>query len=279
MTHRAPMGNGLRPQGERDAATAAPELSVLIISHGHSHCLHRCLASLGPALHGVAAEVLLLDNLGGDLLRDMPPLSYPIRYFANHEPAGFAANANRLTREARAPRVLLLNPDTAYAEGALPELLSWLDDHPQAGLVGCRLLNEDNSLQRSCRRFPSPAVFLLRGLGVDRWPWQPKFYRQRMMEGRLPCSPTVVDWVFGAFLLYRRDQYLDLGGMDEGFYLYYEDVDLARRLQKAGLATIYYPPLAFHHIHLRTSARRPLGQTWRWHALSAWRYFMKHGFF
>lgn len=255
------------------------QLSVLIVSHGHTDCLPRCLRSLGNVLSQVKAEILLLDNLGGDLTKLVPPLPCPVRLFSNKKPAGYASNANQLTREAAAPLVLLLNPDTSYAEGRLDELLEWMSRHQETGLVGCRLLNEDGSLQASFRRFPSLLIFLLRGIGIDSWSWKPAFYRQRMMEGTVFEKPEVVDWMFGAFLLYRKNQYLSMGGMDEAFHMYYEDVDLARRYLSAGLTSVYYPLLSFFHIHLRSSACQPLGQTWRWHVRSAFRYFMKSGCF
>jgi GT2 family glycosyltransferase len=138
------------------------------------------------------------------------------------------------------------------------------------------LVNADGSFQQNYRRFPTLPVIVSRALGADHWPWRPRFYRWRMMQGVEFKCPTPVDWVFGAFMLVRRDCFTAVGGMDAGFNLYYEDVDLCYRLRERGLRTVYYPELQFTHHHMRTSARRPLGQAWRWHVHSAYRILRKH---
>jgi GT2 family glycosyltransferase len=91
-------------------------------------------------------------------------------------------------------------------------------------------------------------------------------------------APHPVDWVFGAFMLMRRTDFERLGGMDEGFRLYYEDVDLCYRFRRAGLATYLFPGIQFVHAHARTSAKQPFGRSWRWHVESAARYFWKSGY-
>jgi GT2 family glycosyltransferase len=98
-----------------------------------------------------------------------------------------------------------------------------------------------------------------------------------MMHNVTFDRPTPVDWVFGAFMLIRHDHFGAVGGMDPGFVLYYEDVDLCYRLRERGLRTVFYPDLQFAHRHQRTSARRPFSQAWRWHVGSAFRILRKHG--
>jgi GT2 family glycosyltransferase len=174
--------------------------------------------------------------------------------------------------------LLFLNPDTAYQSGSLSGALDYMDKTRQTAVMGCRLLNSDGTTQQSFRRFPTTAVILARGLGADRWSRRPGFYEQRMMAGHVLDEPTEVDWVFGAFMLARRAHFGAVGGMDVGYRLYYEDVDLCFRLRQRGFRTVYYPALVFLHHHARTSARRPFGRLWRWHLRSAFRFLTKHGF-
>jgi hypothetical protein len=98
------------------------------------------------------------------------------------------------------------------------------------------------------------------------------------MEGIRFEDIAEVDWVFGAFMLTRRDRFLAVGGMDEQFYLYYEDVDLCYRFRQRGWRTFYFPNVTVVHRHARSSASKPLGQAWRWHLRSACRFFWKHGY-
>ena len=254
--------------------TGQPELSVVVISHRHEALLPRCIGSLAPALAGIATEIVVIDNLqAGGAAAALADL--PARVVANATPVGFAANVNRGAAETNGRHLLFLNPDTEYSAGRLAEAIAFLEDRPEVGLLGCTLLDEDGTPQQNFRRFPSPAIPLARGLGAERWPWQPAWYRRGMMDGVRGDAPFPVDWIFGAFLLMRRADFTRVGGMDCGYRLYYEDVDLAWRLRRAGLATWVFPALRFIHDHQRSSARRPFSQAWRWHVRSAFRYFTR----
>lgn len=252
--------------------SGAPDLSVIVVSHGHEAMLPRCLASLGPALDGISAELLVVDNLPGGRAAEALAGS-PARVIRNAVPAGFSANLNRGAAATTGRHLLFLNPDTEHRAGRLADAIHLLGEQPEVGLLGCTLLGEDGAPQQSFRRFPSPAVPIARGFGADRWPWRPDWYERAMMATATRSdAPFPVDWVFGAFLLMRRGDFARIGGMDEGYRLYYEDVDLAWRLRRAGLATWVFPGLRFLHAHQRSSAKRPFSRAWRWHVGSALRY-------
>ena len=254
--------------------TGAVDLSVIIVSHGHEDMLPACIGSLLGALEGLTFEIVAIDNLPlGRLSAALAGLPVSIR--SNARPIGFAANVNQGVRASAGRNLLVLNPDTRHEAGRLADALAFLDSRSDVGIVGCTLLNADRTRQQSYRRFPSLAIFLARGFGADNWPWKPGFYRHGMMEGVAPHAPHAVDWVFGAFMLMRRHDFGRLGGMDERFRLYYEDVDLCYRYREIGLSTWVYPALSFVHVHLRHSAKRPLSASWRWHVGSAARYFWK----
>jgi GT2 family glycosyltransferase len=254
-------------------------LSVVIISHGHEAMLPGCLSSLRPALAGIDCEILVRDNLpGGAAERVLRPSWPSVRYHTNTQPAGLSENMNRAAEAARGRFLMFLNPDTEYRSGDVARAVAWLAAHDDVGVLGCRLLNEDGSVQQSYRRFPTLPVILCRGFGADRWVRKPAFYRWRMMLDECPEEPTPVDWVFGAFILIRAEHFRAVGGMDRDFRLYYEDVDLCYRLRRQRLRAVLYPDLRFAHLHMRGSAANPFGRAWRWHLASAIRFLGKHGY-
>lgn len=230
-------------------------------------------------MEGLSAEVLLVDNLANaDFDASVGPLGCPVRIERNRVPKGLAANVNSAARAARGRFLLLLNPDTAFRAGRLREAIAFMEREPVAGVVGCKLVNSDGTVQRSCRRFPTVPVVVARSLGADRWPWRPGFYRHRLMEDERLDGIVRVDWVFGAFMLVSRAAFAELGGLDERFYLYYEDVDLCYRLRRRGLETFYFPGIEVLHHWQRDSAGLPLGSNWRRHVRSMCRFFWKHGY-
>ncbi len=260
--------------------TPARDLSVIIVSHGHEALLPACLRSLGPALEGLSAEILLVDNLPrGGLGPVVAGAGMPVRVFANVRPQGLSANVNLAAAHSAAAFLLILNPDTEHRAGMIADALRFLAAHPEIGMLGCTLLNPDGTPQQSFRRFPNPGFLLARALGAEHWPWQPEFYQRGLMEGERRDIPHPVDWVFGAAMLLRRSVFDAVGGMDERYRLYYEDVDLAWRLRRAEWRTWVFTGLWFVHAHQRTSARRPFSRTWWWHLRSAVRFLWqaRHG--
>ena len=236
--------------------------------------LPRCIASLAPALAGLHAEILVLDNLGrGGARAALAGLDATA--LDNARPAGFAANVNRVAAQACGRYLLVLNPDTEHADGLLSQAIAFMDARPGIGVLGCRLLDSGGGVQQSFRQFPSLPFLLARGLQIDHWPWQPAFYRRRMMTGAGTDTPHPADWVFGACMLLRTAEFRGLGGFDPAFRLYYEDVDLCRRYRAAGLETWVYPGVRFRHLHARASAHAPFSRIWLWHIGSAVRYFTK----
>ncbi|MBN2374999.1 MAG: glycosyltransferase family 2 protein [Sedimentisphaerales bacterium] len=255
------------------------DLSVVIVSHGHEGLLGDCVGSLLGGLEGLKAEILVLDNLGGQAVEAVVSgIDARVNCFGNAEPQSLSQNVNEMAAKSRGKFLLMLNPDTVYQSGALKDALAYLESDTKTGILGCRLLNMDGTVQPSCRQFPTLPVVMLRGFGVDRWPWRPRFYRKRVMDTLDYDKQQLVDWIFGAFILVRREEYLRLGGMDQGYRLYYEDVDLCYRYRKAGLRTGYFPGVSFMHKHMRTSAKVPFGRHWRWHVSSVMRYFREQGY-
>jgi len=216
-------------------------LLVVIINYRTADLTLDCLHSLAgeaAALPGLRAVVVDSASADGSAERLSAAIdSYPWATFLPlAENRGFAASNNAAIGPALAaahpPRyILLLNPDTAVRPGAIRELLRFIEAHPEVGLAGPRLENPDGAPQRSAFRFPSVLGELEDGarLGV----------LTRLLAGRAVAPPTPgepcrTDWLSGAGLLVRREVFDAIGLFDEGYFLYFEEVDFCRRAAAAG---------------------------------------------
>ncbi|MDN5785910.1 sugar transferase [Pseudorhodobacter sp.] len=258
------------------------DLSILIVSHGHGELVRQCLESLqGGALQGLAHEIIVTDNRNeGGFLDQIGGPRPGLVVQSNDKPMGFGANMNQAAGRARGRILLLLNPDTAFHEGSIAEAIAWLEADTARGVVAARLLNADLTEQRNFRHFPTMAVTLARGLRADGWRWRPRFYRKSLLEDTVQDGPTRVDWVYGSFILIRASTFRALGGFDEGYFMYYEDVDLCLRLARSGVGCFVYPELSFVHHHQRDSAQTGKNPLRKHHIQSFLRYLKRsHAYF
>jgi hypothetical protein len=198
-----------------------------------------------------------------------------VQFIVREDNGGFAAGVNLGVAATRAPFVMLLNPD-AVLEGPVPAALeSWLTAHARVGVVGPRVLNVDGSVQPTARRFPGIST-----LFGGRSTWLTKrlpnnWFSRRNLIGRDTATAIDVDWVSGACLLTRRDLFQRLEGLDESFFMYWEDADYCRRAASAGFRSSYLPSVAVRHIG-GVSAQHNLEQAIRGFHRSAFRLYWKH---
>jgi N-acetylglucosaminyl-diphospho-decaprenol L-rhamnosyltransferase len=254
-----------------------PDVSVIVVSHNHAAYLKRCLDSLKPRAQRVNTEVFVVDNRSTDRTAELVETGYPwVRLIENTRRQGFAANNNRAIRESGGRHALLLNPDTEMLPGALDRLVAYMDREPRVGLCGPQLVYPDGRVQLSCRRFPTLSSVLARRTPLRAWLRNSDINRRHLMADADHASSRKVDWLLGACLMVRRELLLTVGLMDEGYYLYVEDIDWARRAWKAGWEVTYYPDARVIHHHLAKSDRVLLsGYSWH-HVRSMWRYYRKH---
>jgi GT2 family glycosyltransferase len=198
-----------------------------------------------------------------------------VRLLAEAGNRGFGAGVNLAARCARAPRLLLLNPDAVLDAPITPALGAYLDAHPRVGVVGPRIVDADGTLQASARRFPGVSTLAGgRSTWLTRaWPGNP--VSRRNLLAAEDGGPRAVDWVSGACLLIRREAFESVGGFDEGFFLYWEDADLCRRLAARGWATHYLPDVVVRHAAGRSSRHARTRAQVAFHR-SVYRYFRKH---
>ncbi len=244
------------------------DLTVAIVSFNSREDLRACLASL-PA----GVETRVVDNGSGDGSADMVRAEFPgVALIANRSNRGFAAACNQALRGARGRYCLLLNPDTVVPPGSLEEMVRFLDVHPRAAAAGCRLLNPDGSLQPSVRSFPTPAAALgeftiLKRFGLFRTALR-RYRREDFDYNR----ESRIEQPMGAALFLRRESWEAAGGMDEGYFLYLEEVDLCRRLAAAGGEIWYAPRPAI--VHAGGKSTGPSGAFAAFHLLRGYcRYF------
>jgi N-acetylglucosaminyl-diphospho-decaprenol L-rhamnosyltransferase len=198
------------------------------------------------------------------------------RLIVNERPAGFGANVNRGVAETRSEFVVIANPDTEPAPDAVAVLVDFASAGSHRGIVGPQLRYPDGRWQPSRRRFPTVTGTLVRRTPL-RYLARP-FERQRdhyLLDER-PTEPVPADWMLAAFLLLRREMFDELGGFDEGFRLYGEDIELCYRAAKAGWERWYVPAAVVTHSYAAEIDRRLLTRRTLWHWRGIARFVRKH---
>jgi len=213
--------------------------AVAIVNYNTRDHLRECLETVLPQR---PAEIVVVDNDSSDGSVEMMRERFPNVRLIQAENRGYGAAANLAFAASSAPYVLLLNTDTLLRPGALEALVEYLDDNPQAGVVGPRLLNPDGSLQPSCFPFPSPLNVLLVGATLGRILFRPiPILRERFLRTWSHDGARVVPWVRGAAMCMRREAFRSVNGFDDSFFLYYEETDLCLRTSRAGWQTHFAP--------------------------------------
>jgi len=231
-----------------------PDVSIVILNWNTRDLLLECLKAVEANTDGLAVEVLVVDNASTDdsvscVRRDFPHL----RIVVSPTNLGFAAGNNLGARETTGRYILLLNTDAFLRPGALGRLVGLLDSQLRAGLCGARLLNPDGSFQASYTSFPTLTreFLILSGLG--------RLFFGSHFPSHGPdraAGPRQVDYVEGACLLVRPEAFWQVGGLDSGFFMYAEEVDLCMALHRAGWSVWYHPEAEVVHLGGASSAER-----------------------
>ncbi|MBK6937406.1 MAG: glycosyltransferase [Chitinophagaceae bacterium] len=225
------------------------DLSVIIVNYNVKHFLEQCLHSVQKAIMGLKAEIIVVDNGSSDnSLEYLQPKFESVQFISNKENIGFAKACNQGLAASTGKHVLFLNPDTIVAEDSFTKSLSFLAAHPNAGGLGIKMLDGSGRfLKESKRSFPSPLTSLYKLFGLARlFPRSKTFARYHL--GHLDENKNhEVDVLAGAYMLMKREVPDAVGGFDEAFFMYGEDVDLSYRLQKAGYKNYYFSESSIIH--------------------------------
>jgi N-acetylglucosaminyl-diphospho-decaprenol L-rhamnosyltransferase len=254
---------------------APPDISVIIVSWNTRALLHDCLTSIEATRGPLAVEVIVVDSASSDGTVEMLRNEFPwVIALPQPDNVGFTRGNNIGLARATGRLLFLLNPDTVLLDGCLPGLAGFLGAHPEAGIAGPHTLNPDGTHQPTRRRFPT----VLTGLFESTWlqPLAPKrildhyYVRDAANDAVVP-----VDWVQGSALMARREVYEHIGGLDERFVMYSEELDWCRRAKTAGFG-VYYVGTA-RMIHHGGQSTAQTGTRSQIHfQQSKVRYFAKH---
>lgn len=238
-----------------------PDLEVVIVSHGASDLLARCLGSLREYPATLPMRVTVVDSGSLDETPDMVEHDFPEVRLLRRENIGFSAANNVVLDEVAAKDgarlVLLLNPDTEVSEGSLDAAVSRIDAEDSIGMVGIRLVTESGDLDHACKRsFPSPLSAVGHFSGIGRLPKAPQALSSYRATSLGEFEAGDIDAVNGAFMLVRREALLDVGPLDEGYWLYMEDLDWCRRFHEEGWRVFYEPAGTALHVKGGSSPKR-----------------------
>jgi len=226
-----------------------PDVSVIVVSFNTREILRQCLQSVVEEARTLDAEIIVVDNGSTDGSPEMVEVDFPqIVLLRSQINLGFAEGNNVALRQARGRYFVLLNSDAFFVPGALAQAIRHMDANPAAGLGGSRLIGRDGSSQPSSRSFHSIVgdAIVLTGLAA-KFPRSKLFGRfDRTWADQNEAAP--VDWVPGAFTILRPSALERVGYFDPSFFLYYEEVDLCRRMKRAGIPVWYWPDIVVVHI-------------------------------
>jgi N-acetylglucosaminyl-diphospho-decaprenol L-rhamnosyltransferase len=238
---------------------SAMDLETIVISHGAEALLRRCLASLREhPPTGAGMRVTVVDSGSRDGTPEMVAREFPEVRLLRRGNIGFSAANNLVLRESEADAVLLLNPDTEVYAGTLDAALARLWADPRTGMVGAKLVLESGELDHACKRsFPTPLSALAHFTGVGRAEGSSAALSQYRATELGDDEPGEVDAVNGAFMLCRAEAIREVGLLDEGYWLYMEDLDWCHRFWDAGWKVFYEPAgVALHVKGASSGARR-----------------------
>jgi len=230
-------------------STPSFDLSVSVVSYRTPELLAECLKALDSERGSLSMQVTVVDNASGDSSPDLVAARFPwVRLIRNDRNVGFGAAHNQAQRDVDARHLLVLNSDTRVAPGALRTLVDYLDQHPKVAIIGPLLRHPDGVHQPSRRRFPGVRTFFSESTQLQRFfPHNPELDRYYLAD--LPDDgEQEVDWLVGACLAVRARTAADLGLFDERFFLYSEELDLARRYRAAGWQVVYLPAAEVQHV-------------------------------
>lgn len=235
-----------------------PDVSVVIVNWNTRELLHQTLTTLYRETTGTSFETIVVDNGSADGSADMVHQYWPqVCLLGNPTNQGFAVGNNLGFRRCQGRYVLVLNSDMIILPSTISGMAGFLDEHPDAGCVGCRHLNEDGSLQRSMDSFPCILNDFLSYTELYRLRCLMPFLRKRFPWWSDHDTLREVDWVNGSCMMVRREVIDQTGGLDEGFFIYAEEIDWCYRMREAGWHIYFTPDAQVIHLGGKAMDRVP----------------------
>ncbi len=249
------------------------DLSIIIVSWRVRDLLQKCLRSIYQNTTGLKFEVFVVDNNSLDGTIEMVQNEFPqVELIINTKNLGFARANNQALAQSAGRYLLLLNPDTEFFDNALGRMVELMDKNREWGIAGCQILNADQTLQASVRRFPDWLTQSLILLKLHHHRFFEKYLFFYLAQDFNYQAVAEVDQVMGAFFMIRRSVFEELGLLDEKYFYWFEEVDYCRRAKDAGLKVVYTPGSSI--IHHGAMSFRQLD----WRKQIIWNHSLQHYF-
>jgi GT2 family glycosyltransferase len=227
-----------------------PEVDIIIVNWNTRDALRECLRSIAQSAQDgwLLNRVVIVDNASTDSSADhLDGLGLPLEVIRNTENRGFAAACNQGAQGATAEYLLFLNPDTKLVPEAITKSIACMSatEQKEIGILGIQLIDEDGNISRTCARFPAPSMFLTKMLGLNRL--LRRYFPEHFYTEWDHKSSRIVEQVMGAYFLVRNSLFRKLGGFDERFFVYFEEVDFSLRAKYAGWDTYFLASVQCYH--------------------------------
>lgn len=225
------------------------KLSVILVNYNVRYFLEQCLYSVLKAIKDIDAEVIVVDNNSVDGSVDMLEEKFPdVSIIQNTSNLGFSKANNQAIKISKGEYILLLNPDTVVEDNTFSKIISFMDDHPNAGGLGVKMVDgKGNFLAESKRGLPTPAVAFYKIFGLSKLFPKSKLFGKYHLTYLDRDKIHKVDILSGAFMLLRKSILDETGLLDESFFMYGEDIDISYRIRKAGYDNYYFPETRIIH--------------------------------
>ena len=225
------------------------DITIVIVSFRVKHFLEQTIRSAQEALKGLSGEIIVVDNNSADDTMPYVKPKFPsVTFIENKENVGFARANNQAIMQAKGTYTLILNPDTIITPECLRKCLEWMAQHPHCGAIGLHMIDGNGQfLPESKRAFPTPWVSFCKIFGLSKlFPYSRAFakYHLRYLD---EFQPHAIDILAGAYMFCRTDLLQKIGGFDEDFFMYGEDIDLSCRIADAGYENWYIPAHILHY--------------------------------
>jgi GT2 family glycosyltransferase len=225
------------------------DVSIIIVNYNVKNYLVDCLNSIRQAVHNLSVEVIIVDNNSTDGSKDfLPPMFSEVKFIWLNDNLGFGKANNIAIKQAKGKYILLLNPDTIISEDTLLKMFQYMENNMQVGIASCKLLNVDGSFQLACRRgFPTPWAAFCKLFGLQKIFPHSKLFAKYNLTYLSENETYKVDAVCGAFMFCDGKLLKEIGGFDERYFMYGEDLDLCKQIQLKDKDIMYVPHCSTIH--------------------------------
>ncbi len=239
------------------------DLSIIIVNYNVKEFLQNLLTSIVKASSRLLVETIVVDNASDDGSVEMLKQYFPsVKLIESSVNLGFSKANNLGLKEAKGKFILLLNPDTLVSENTFEVMINFLRQHPEVGMAGCKILNPDGTLQLACRRsFPGIWTSFCKVTGLGSFFPKSRIFARYNLTYLNENKTYEVDAISGSFMMIRRELYDSIGGLDEQFFMYGEDLDWCYRTQKAGHKVFYVHSTQIIHYKGESTKRSSIDET------------------